>query len=70
MNEQHADLRLDYAPVKFGFLGAEMGPTLAKAYRQIHNLAFEEGYRQSWLPRRVDHHSPETAGRTDAGVGD
>ncbi len=47
------DLRDNYAPVNLGFLGAEMG-SLAKAYRQIHMMAFDEGYEQGWLNRRVE----------------
>jgi ABC-type branched-subunit amino acid transport system substrate-binding protein len=48
------DLRAHYEPVKIGFLGAELGPSLAKAYRQIHRMAFDEGYEQGWLNRRVE----------------
>jgi ABC-type branched-subunit amino acid transport system substrate-binding protein len=48
------DLRAHYEPVKFGFLGAELGPSLAKAYRQIHRMAFDEGYEQGWLNRRIE----------------
>src|SRR5271169_4345726 len=47
------DPRDNYARVKFGFLGAEMG-SLAKAYRQIHMMAFDEAYEQGWLNRRVE----------------
>src|SRR5579862_4532437 len=54
MDKSLADQRSNYAPVKFGFLGAEMGPSLSKAYRQIHMMAFEEGYRQRWLTRRIE----------------
>lgn len=54
MDKNIADQRTNYAPVKFGFLGAEMGPSMAKAYRQIHKMAFDEGYEQGWLSRRVE----------------
>ena len=49
-----SDLRDNYEPVKFGFLGAELGPAQAETYRRIHRMAFGEGYEQRWLNRRVE----------------
>jgi ABC-type branched-subunit amino acid transport system substrate-binding protein len=50
-DSDHRDL---YEPVRFGFLGAEMGPTLADAYRRIHRMAFDEAYEAGWLNRRIE----------------
>lgn len=50
---KRTDLRRSYEKIKIGFLGAEMGP-MWKGYRQIHRMAFDEGYEQGWLTRDVE----------------